>query len=161
MAFVDIKCLESLLIEGKELSIANESNETIADDSMLVDYILPKIVLRHELNSPDMKKYKIDSNCIYVIKLCQSLYNNKVSSTNFEKCLSDLIIKDVPVQINDDFYKSVKNIILKDNLIYIGSHQSIAFDLFYNSTKHLFYLIDIEHRTVEKYSYNGLIKLTV
>ena len=53
MNFVDYKCLESLLIEGKELSIANEKNAWIEDNAKNVSYFGKKWNCNTYINVPE------------------------------------------------------------------------------------------------------------
>ena len=136
MEFVNYKCLESLLIEEKEITTEGYS-ESYKKGSLeeLVD-IANAISLHLKYGEKFIRYGYAEELFLYLVK-------NNYNASKFLQ-----LINTSWRPITNDFYNSEyfvnKDIILQEKLFYLGSHDIVPYDLFYSTSKKSFVLIDEE-----------------
>lgn len=135
MEFVNYKCLESLLIEGKEITTEGYS-ESYKKGSLeeLVD-IANRISLHLKYGEKFIRYGYAEELFLYLAK-------NEYNERKFLQLINTSWRSISNAFYNSEYFVNKKDIILQEKLFYLGSHDIVPCDLFYSTSKKSFVLID-------------------
>lgn len=130
MEFVDYKCLESLLIEGKKLIATEEVASGITN-------FASKVPIYFKFPNAKIKSIVLSGNLIYFDDLMNICIKNNLTATDFAKFISTY---GKSIDSTDEYYLN-RGLTKSKDLIYVGAHQNVGLDIFYSKTRKAFIII--------------------